>query len=447
MRNRKIKQYSNGLKLVYKRNKRKEAVYFEFRFTSGLYNDPQSKLGLAHFAEHCAGLTNNKYSRQEKNNYRMKLYYANFGTSRDYIKYYTYVSDEEFEDVFKHYINCITDMVVPQEEFDNEKKVINQEILKFRKDMQHEMMYSVSETFFKTPVSMRIRPFGILQTVEQINREDILDYAKKCFTLDNCQLTVYGNIPYYKVKKLVKKHVFPAFPQSSGTKFNKGYELLTYNDSERNLKLSESPDGGKSRIRVIHRANLNGIERLRGYASSILNNIFETAAHEFFRDKYGLCYASQIRFGCSLRLDRVSECYETDIKIDCDQEVVKTVVDKLPEFYSFLQNYVIDDDSIEKAKTTLRRYEKCSNARNYIQLGEGMADNVFEAMPYYTWWQNKKYKRSKDKIKTQYIKDLFKHTILSQPYIFVVSNTTDKLPTYQDINKNIQENLSWLTKS
>ena len=69
MRNRKVKQYSNGLKLVYKRNKRKEAVYFEFRFISGLYNDPQSKLGLAHFAEHCAGLTNTKYSRQEKNNY------------------------------------------------------------------------------------------------------------------------------------------------------------------------------------------------------------------------------------------------------------------------------------------------------------------------------------------------------------------------------------------
>ena len=354
MRDRIVKQYDNGLKLIYKRNTSKEAAYFEFRFFSGLNNDPKDKLGLAHFVEHSAGFSNNKYTRQEKSDYRIKLYYANFSTGRNSMRFYAYVSDEEFEEVFSHYVNSITDFTIPQEEFDNEKKVINQEILRFRKNLSNEMSYTIRETFYNEVNDIRIRPFGTIETVENITKQDLEDYIKKCFVLENCQLTIYGNIPYYKVKKLIKKIVFPAFSKSSGTKFLKPNQTILYTKNAPLMVVNPSPDEGKSQVRILHKIDLSNIDRYRGYAVSLLNSIYETATHEYFRAKFGLCYASSMRFYKSVSINNDYDILEMNIVIDCDQAVVKTVLEKVPEFYDYLKEYPINEDSVEKTNLALK---------------------------------------------------------------------------------------------
>lgn len=84
---REVIKYKNGLTLIYQRRKIREAVYINFMFKGGLYNDPKGKEGLGHFAEHAVGFANNTFTTEQKNNYRMGLYSANFGTGLDFIDF------------------------------------------------------------------------------------------------------------------------------------------------------------------------------------------------------------------------------------------------------------------------------------------------------------------------------------------------------------------------
>ena len=444
MKDRIVKKFDNGLKLIYKRDKSKEAVYLELRFFSGLNNDPKDKLGLAHFVEHCAGLSNNKYTRQEKNDYRIKLYYANFSTSRNCMRFYAYVSDEELEDVLVHYVNSISDFTVPQDEFENERKVIKQEILGRKRDLTSEMVIAIREVFYKEIVDSRILPSGTVNSIENITKQDILDYAKKCFVLDNCQITVYGNVSYSRVQKLIKKHLIPALNKSSESKFLKPEELISYSNASPTMVINPPPNADKSRLRAIHKIHLSNIDRFRSYAVSLLNSIFETATHEFFREKYGLCYASNIRFFKSISINNDFDILEMDVVVDCDKNGVKAVLEKLPEFYSFIQRYPINKESVEKAKTTLRRYEKCSSTRNYIQNGESLGDGEFAGNIYYTHKQNQIYKKKREKISVDFVKEVFKQVALTKPFIFILSKTKEELISYDDLSKQIQKNSAWI---
>lgn len=444
MKNRIVKKYDNGLVLVYKRNTSRNAVFFDIRFKSGLNNDPEDKLGLAHLAEHCLCFSNNKYTLKEKTEKLSKLFYANFATSRTSLRLYAYVSDEEFEDTFEYFSNCLSDVVIPEEEFTNEKQVVNQEILRFRKNLAAEMDFTHHENLFEEKVPIRVRAFGTTDTVAKIESHDVKDYLLKCLTLSNCQITVYGNVSLLRVKKAIKKYLLSSLNTTSDKQFLGPNEVIKYSANKPSMIVNKSPDDGKSKIEIYHKVSFDNLDRLRGYATSILSSIFETAAKEFFRDKYGLCYASRLRFKHVLSLDNKYDIATMTITIECDQDVVKKVLEVLPEFYSFLNNYKINDSSTEEAKTILRRYEKCVIGKDYVKKGESLSNSQFYNDIYYTYWQNLRYKRQREKITTEFIKNIFKSAIKEQPFIFVVSNTEEELPTYKKIIKDINRNLKWL---
>lgn len=445
MKDRKIKVYDNGLKLVYKKTKSREAVYFDIRFHSGLKNDPDDKLGLAHFVEHSVGFSNNKYTKPQKNEFRMKLFYANFATSRSGMSFYAYIADEEFEETFAHFINNLTDFNISDEEFENEKKVIKQEILRFRQNLALETSDTISETIYKQK-NIRVHSFGTVETVDNITKTDLEEYIKDCFTLSNCQITVYGNVSYCKVKRLIKKYVLSSFPVSSNRKFLKPYEEISYTDYTPKMVVSPSPDEGKSAVRVVHRLHLKDMDRYRTYATSIINSIIETAAREYFRDKYGLSYSQGVAIHAVTSLDKTHQVLNVETRVDCDEKVVKTVLEVLPKFYQALEKYEINDDSVKKAKTTLRIYEKVSPGKNIIQLGERIADCEFAENIYYTDRENKIFNKKKQKISVDYVKDIFKQAFTRKPFIFVISNTKDELPQYEDLCKEIAKNSKWINK-
>ena len=444
MKNRIVKKYDNGLLLVYKRNTTKNAVFLDIRFKSGLNNDPEDKLGLAHLAEHSLCFSNNKYTLKEKSEKLTKLFYANFATSRTSLRLYAYVSDEEFEDTFEFFANCLSDVVVSNEEFLNEKQVVNQEILRFRKNLAAEMDYTVHENLYKEKVPIRIRPFGTLETVSKIEAHDVKDYLINCLTLSNCQVTVYGNVSLLRAKRAIKKNLLGSLNTISEQKFLGPNDTVKYTYTKPTMILNESPDGGKSKIVIYHRVDFKNLDRLRGYATSILSSIFETAAKEFFRDKYGLCYAARLKFKSVLSLDNTFDIITMTTTIECDKDVVKKTLEVLPEFYAFVQNYNINDEVVEQAKTILRRYEKCVIGKDFIKKGESLSNSEFYGGIYYTNLQNLKYKQQREKISAKFVKDIFKLAIKEQPFIFVVSNTEDELPTYNKIIKGINRNLKWI---
>ena len=73
-----------------------------------------------------------------------------------------------------------------------------------------------------------------------------------------------------------------------------------------------------------------------------------------------------------------------------------------------------------------------------------MADSVFNDNIHYTYRQNKKYKKEKEKIELNFILDIFKTILKSQPFIFIVSNTEDTLQGYETLSESIDLNSKWI---
>lgn len=442
---RKVKKYSNGLTLVYQKNTTQKSVFFEFRFLGGLSNDPEDKLGLSHFVEHIVACSNNKYSQQEKTNYNKKLFYSNFSTSTDYINFYAHISDEEVEDAFAHFANYLTDINLQDDEFEVEKQVIKQEIaLKQKNTNKKEMANIISETLYDRKVSCRISAAGLSECVDRITKDDIINWFKNIFVLDKCQITIYGNISYYRAKQLIKKYVLDAFQNSSELQLLNPDQVVSYTNNPPQLVVASSSDKSSSMINIVHRAQFNDKDIYRRYASVILCSLFETATFDFFRTKYGLCYASNMLFRRKESLGHKSDFEELTIKIECGHENVIKILKSLPEFYNFLQNYPINNETINNAKMLIRRYKKCSTKRDtYFDVGENLADCEYYKETYYTSRQLKKFEKNREKIEAKYVINLFKKVIKMQPFIFVVTQSEDKID-YDALVADISQNSQWL---
>lgn len=444
---RKIKKYPSGLTLVYKKDVTQKAVFFEFRFLGGLANDPSDKLGLSHFVEHIVACSNNKYSQQEKTNYNRRLFYSNFTTSTDYISFYAHIADEEVEDTFAHFVNYLTDINLKDDEFETEKQVIKQEIaLKQKNTRKREMANIISETFYNRKVSCRILAAGLSECVDRITKEDVINWFKQCFVLDKCQITIYGNISYLKAKQLIKKYVLGAFETSSELQLLNPNQVISYTNNLPQLVVSPSPDKSCSYINIVHRLNFDDKDVNRRFASVILCSLFETATFDFFRTKYGLCYSSDMAFRRKESLDHKNDVEELTIKIECDHENVIKTLNCLPEFYNFLQNYPIKNETVDNAKMLIRRYRKCSMKKEtYFDLGKELADGEYYNETYYTSRQLKKINKNREKIEARFVIDLFKQVIQTQPFIFVVTQSDDKID-YDKIVNDITKNSQWVEK-
>ncbi len=444
---RKIKKYPSGLTLVYQKNTTHKSVFFEFRFLGGLANDPEDKLGLSHFLEHIVACSNNKYTQKEKTDYNKKLFYSNFSTSTDYISFYAHIADEEVEDTFAHFVNYLTDINLQDDEFEIEKQVIKQEIaLKQKNTRKREMANIISETFYNRKVSCRISAAGSSECVDGITKEDVINWFKQCFVLDKCQITIYGNISYLKAKQLIKKYVLGAFETSSELQLLKPNQVISYTNNLPQLVVSPSPDKSCSYLKIVHRLNFDDKDINRRYASVILCSLFETATFDFFRTKYGLCYSSDMIFGRKESLDHKNDVEELTINIECDHENVIKTLNYLPEFYNFLQNYPIKNETVDNAKMLIRRYKKCSTKKEtYFDLGKELADGEYYKETYYTSRQLKQFEKNREKIETKYVIDLFKKVIQTQPFIFVVTQSDDKID-YDKIVMDISKNIQWIEK-
>ncbi len=440
----KVIKYPSGLNLVYHKNKSKQAVYLEFRFKAGLWNDPMDKLGLAHFMEHALAFSNDEYTMKQKTDYRKNLYYHNFTTNGEYIRVYGYVSDEEFEELFKTYSNYLSSFNIKEEEFENERKVIEQEIKRRRINLADEMFYlSRTSKYKKLEPYNHISAAGTVETLSNITKGDITNYTKKVFALNNCQITVYGNVRLSKVKKLINKHVLPNFEKHTDDKFI-GYYNLADKLSKPNIFISASPDGDRSKIKCEFAFEAPKYDRLNYYALDLINQIYTFTAYKFFRDKYGLTYNSTLNFRGNLDPLANKLYLYSSLVLDCDQSNIKKTLEILPEFFNYLKEFPITDESIKEARIYFKRYAKARPTRNYVTKGEEKAERFFDYGFFYTDKQNKKYKKQCNKMKEGFVKNILKQIFSVKPYIFIVSNTTDELPKYADLRKQIKKNLAWV---
>lgn len=283
---------------------------------------------------------------------------------------------------------------------------------------------------------------GSVESVNNITRQDVQDYLTNTFTIDNCVLTIVGNISLSKIKKLIEKHVIKGLLPPNNKEYHHRDEFSDYNNKPV-FNISPSPEQDRSQIVICGHYNFGKIDRLLSRVAALIRENFYTSAKQYFRDKFGLCYSQSLTFGNSTYNKQNKQYGFYEICINCDKSNIAKVLEVLPEFYSFLQNYKIDKDKLAELQTKIRRFEKCGSVRTYKQIGNDLSRQYFDKGHIYTKKENKLYKKQADKISLDYVNEYLYKVLTCKPYILIVSNTSAKLPEYNKLCKDIKKNLKW----
>ena len=446
MDKRKVIKYKNGLVLLFRKDKSKKAAFVDFSFHAGLINDPKNKLGLSHFIEHTIALSNKEYSREIKKDERNKFFSSNFTTNEERIRMYAYASYNQVEDIFKNFANWASSFDISKEEFENEKLVIKQEILRYKKDIRDDMYESYRKAIYPDDKFCEYNPAGTIESVDSITLNDVNNFIKKVFAINNLQITVYGNVSLCKIKRLINKYVLKYITNITTSKFDlKSKYTVRFNKP--NMLVYPSRDGVKSDIKIVHFLHFDGFTDENIYLTKILNGSIQSFALKYFRYKHGLTYAADSNFqyfsNYNQKNNKVNSVVKFVIQINCDQDNVPKVLDVLPGFYQEFQNYLLTDDKLKDIKTKIENYENCMREIPFNDSGDSIATEYFRYKALIDYKTIKRLKRLSKKQKPQAFNNLLKNVLVQKPYVVIVSNYNGKLPKYEQLCKDIKNNTSW----
>ncbi len=447
MKTPKIIKYPNGLTLVYLKKTNQKGVYFNIVFGGGLFNDPLDKLGLSHFVEHTIVFSDKKYSHDEKMEYLRKIYDRHFETGKSRIRFQASVHKDLFEDTFKTYCEYLSsdNMNINEDEFENERKVIEQEILRRKITNETKIQHMHDKHVYNMPYT-EIRPAGTIETIKNISISDVEKFRKETFVINNCTIFVVGNVSLFKTKSLINKYAMKMIGKSSVSKKYIETSDFYIKTQKPDMIVEQSPEEDKSFLLISHCFDLeNVLDLTKSYISAIINEIMQNAARSYFRDKYGLTYHAKITFGSytyDLNNTVLTRCY-VFLNVDCDKNNVAKILELLPGFYNHLNRYVLTKEKIGELKLTLKRDDQMKSIPSIGHLGEYFSDRYFEHKKYKTAAQLRQYERNKKKVSYEDVNNHIKTMLQQKPFIFVITNSEDKLPEYKTICKQIQDNIKW----
>lgn len=184
-------------------------VTIEVRVLAGSRNDPQKKLGTAHFLEHMLLVRTEKFKSKDK----LAAYIEEVGgftgasTSGQNIVFRAAVGDQK--DVEKAIVVLSQELCHPvfsEKEFENERKVIIQE-LKDTLSNPKKMLSQKSYQNYMNGTDREKPTLGTEETLRSMKISDLQDFMNKYFTGKRTTFIVSGGVEYADLKQLLEKYI------------------------------------------------------------------------------------------------------------------------------------------------------------------------------------------------------------------------------------------------
>lgn len=244
--------------------------------------------GISHFIEHMVFKGTEKRTAKEIaeaiDNVGGQM---NAFTGSEYTCFYVKVLDKHLQIAIDILSDMISNPKFSEEDIDNEKKVVLEEIKMYMDspedivfDMLHEIMYK------NTPLSFPI--LGTEDTIRNINRNTLLDYYHNFYTPDNMVISVVGNFNHKDMISILNHY----FCNSS---------LLKSKTPQKAYSLPRLEQGIISKQREFEQVSFClGMEGVRRdsddqYALHLINNIFggsmSSILFQKIREEKGLAYS------------------------------------------------------------------------------------------------------------------------------------------------------------
>ncbi|MEG1581862.1 MAG: insulinase family protein [Clostridia bacterium] len=430
---RKIVKFNNGLVLLFRKRKINKGVYFRLTFQAGALNEGQRD-GLAHLSEHClAGSLGTKTrTKDEIIEFHKSLKEWNAYTSIDDIAFWFYSSVKDFAKAIDSIMDCLTNVKYDETEFENEKKVVIQEI-KNKKQSVEKDCYEMDcrENYINKLIFAKCNVGGTAESVKDITFEEVLKHKESVLTLDNARINVVGNISLFKVKRIIKNKIFPLLPKHKirdTVRLNDLYGMVGGNASITN-------SSEKEKSLVCFRFIIDKEEKIGdGIPFSYIGYALRYMSTKLYRDKYGLCYSSNVIASCG------NKNIELFIKINCEENNVPKVLEVTPEFITMLKNIKFTKEDIKITYEHLQKSKDASMPISHKEIAQDMGGEYLNFGRFITWFEKKKIKWARKHIKPEKVQVLFDSFFKVDPYILIVTNHEfDKPFNYEEYKQKIKE--------
>jgi len=169
------------------------------------FEEPQHS-GIAHFIEHLLFKGTDTRSTEEIASAIDSVGgQLNAYTDKEYIGFYARVLDEHLPLAFDLLADIVLNPVFPPREIERERNVIFEEISMVEDSPQELVLELYMESCWKGhPLGRPIA--GTRKTIEEISRNDVMNFFKNNFTAGNMVLSAAGNIKHKTIQQMAEKY-------------------------------------------------------------------------------------------------------------------------------------------------------------------------------------------------------------------------------------------------
>ncbi len=281
-----IRKLDSGLRFVIDQIPHLESVTAGIWVRAGCVLERPNEKGISHFIEHMMFKgTNKRSAKQIAMDTDAIGAQMNAFTAKESTCYYVKSLSSNMDKAVEILADMFTDSVFSPGEMAKEKQVVVEEI-KMNEDSPEDdaqdMIYE--ELFRDNPLERSI--LGTQESLEAISRDDILNYIKREYTLDNIVIALSGNFDADSVCDAFDKALSGAFAPSKETK---GYEI------------KPSAPSFRTKVKDIEQSHICLGTRALSYehddvpVMSVLNNIFggsmSSRLFQNIREDKGMAYS------------------------------------------------------------------------------------------------------------------------------------------------------------
>ena len=197
----------NGMHVVVIEDHRVPAVNHTLWYRVGSIDDPQGKSGLAHFVEHLMfkGTESTPVGEYERR-IRSRGGSSGASTSYDFSQYRARIASEHLGEVMRLEADRMHGLVLEGPEVDSEREVILEERNE-RTDSDPSSLLREQMTaslYLNHPYGRPV--IGWRHEMEQLTREDALEFYRQHYRVDNSILVVSGDVTAQQVRELAEEH-------------------------------------------------------------------------------------------------------------------------------------------------------------------------------------------------------------------------------------------------
>ena len=200
----------NGLQVVVITNRRAPVVMHMLWYKIGAIDEPAGKSGIAHFLEHLLF----KSTKTLKVGEFSKIVAANGGrenafTSWDYTGYYQFVAKDRLGRMMQIEADRMANLVLNEREVRRERQVILEERRSRIETQPSSILWEQARRALYLNHRYGRPIIGWMHEMQQLSRQDALDFYKRYYGPNNAVLVVAGDVGVDEVRKLAEKYYGP----------------------------------------------------------------------------------------------------------------------------------------------------------------------------------------------------------------------------------------------